>query len=92
MRIVNKIAYKIMLATALKPVGFNEIAKGYFINPCSLSDWLYYLQQCGLIQREVHPKPIRVMYKLTPKGKAVLEHVYEVIDCEPKLSADEGYK
>ena len=91
MRIVNKLAYKIMLAT-LKPAGFNEIKNGYFINSNSLSEWLYYLGQCGLIVREVGKRPIRVKYRLTPKGKEMLNKMIDITDCEPKLSADEGYK
>jgi DNA-binding HxlR family transcriptional regulator len=83
MRIVNRIAYKILLAVH-KPKGFNEIVKEYRLSPNALN-------QCGLITREVSKSPpVRVKYTLTPKGATILDLLIEIDKCEPKLTT-EGY-
>ncbi|AAT43637.1 transcriptional regulator [Picrophilus oshimae DSM 9789] len=60
---------------------FNEIKKLLKINQTTLSEYLSSLENYNIIERVIIPsRPVHVKYRLTEKGKKLLELIYGLFD------------
>lgn len=75
-KIIRTWTFPVIHALGIKePVRFNELKRRLIgISATSLAERLEELRQEGIIERKVYPEtPPRVEYKLTEKGKELLE-------------------